>query len=80
MPPDDGEDSSWDEGNLAVVREGRVLLLEFKEGDAGGGWDIKIKAELATVGAVYALEEIHGFLAVAAGSKVCSKLPFPLPW
>ncbi|OWZ42004.1 DNA damage-binding protein 1 [Cryptococcus neoformans C23] len=70
LPPDDGEDSSWDEGNLAVVREGRVLLLEFKEGDAGSGWDIKVKAELATVGAVYALEEIHGFLAVAAGSKL----------
>ncbi|KAE8541647.1 hypothetical protein D1P53_001817 [Cryptococcus gattii VGV] len=69
LPSDDGEDSSWDEGNLAIVKEGRVLLLEFK-GDAGGGWDIKIKAELTTVGAVYALEEIHGFLAVAAGSKL----------
>ncbi|ODN74495.1 hypothetical protein L202_06876 [Cryptococcus amylolentus CBS 6039] len=66
LPEEEGD--SWDEGNLAVVKEGRVLL--FKAEQESGQWRLGLEMEVSTVGAVYALETIHGFLAVAAGSEL----------
>ncbi|WVQ75561.1 hypothetical protein IAR50_005188 [Cryptococcus sp. DSM 104548] len=66
LPEEEGD--SWDEGNLAVVKEGRVLL--FKAEQESEQWRLGLEMEVSTVGAVYALETIHGFLAVAAGSEL----------
>ncbi|KAK8849708.1 hypothetical protein IAR55_005043 [Kwoniella newhampshirensis] len=68
LPPDSEDGSAWDDGNLIHVSEGRVLLVEPKvDGDM---CTLRTVAQIATGGPVYDLAVIHGFLAIAAGSKV----------
>ncbi|OCF33570.1 hypothetical protein I316_04642 [Kwoniella heveanensis BCC8398] len=71
--PSDMDESYDDDESLVNVKEGRLLLLEV---DVRAGAiedptaDVTVKAELQTIGPVYDIATIHGFLAVAAGSKV----------
>ncbi|WWD20338.1 hypothetical protein CI109_104814 [Kwoniella shandongensis] len=68
LPPDSEDEPAWDDESLVNVREGRVVLVEPKsEGDQ---YVMRVVAAIPTVGPVYDLAVIHGFLAIAAGSKV----------
>jgi len=55
---------------MIYAREGRLHLIEPKK---EGSWQIGVKTTVETVGAVHDVTVIHGFLAVAAGSKVSSR-------
>ncbi|WVO14336.1 hypothetical protein L204_101968 [Cryptococcus depauperatus] len=69
LPPDNDDDSAWDEGNLAVVRRGRILLIKrIRVGQ--GNWTLEVESETETVGAVYDLTHFQNLLVVASGSKV----------
>lgn len=52
---------------MLYAREGRLRLVEPTKDRA---WQIVVKTTLETVGAVHDVTVIHGFLAVAAGSRV----------
>ncbi|WVQ78968.1 hypothetical protein IAT38_001060 [Cryptococcus sp. DSM 104549] len=68
LPPDTTDDPTWDSGSLVAVKEGRLLLVEAKsESDE---WKLDIITTLPTAGPVYDFAVIHGFLALAAGSKL----------
>nr|WVH01967.1 DNA damage-binding protein 1 [Naematelia aurantialba] len=71
FPSDDEFDEAVYVGPSALVnaKAGRVLLVEPKL-LADNEWDMRIHIPIRTVGAVHDLAVIHGFLAVAAASKV----------
>lgn len=65
---DDDEDD-FDETH-ARAKEGRVLLISPDYDQPPARWTINTECELKTVGAVRDITTVHGFLAVAAASKV----------
>ncbi|WVQ95773.1 hypothetical protein IAU59_002872 [Kwoniella sp. CBS 9459] len=72
LPPDSAE--SYDDAeSLVSVKEGRLILANVSvrdEAKEGLTADVSVTVELKTIGPVYDVAMIHGFLAVAAGSKV----------
>lgn len=52
------------------AKEGRVLLISPNFDQPPAKWTINIETEIKTVGAVKDITTIHGFLAIAASSKV----------
>jgi len=72
-PPEDDGDLPYGADQTVSARDGRFLLVEprSKSGPDGEAvWSCDILESLTTVGPVHDLEVIHGFLAVAASSKV----------
>lgn len=71
FPSEDEMDEFTHGGTTITAKEGRVLLIEPKSNESEANWEIELKASMDTVGPVHDVKVIHGFLAVAAGSKVC---------
>ena len=75
-------DESTFTGSAAVIhaREGRVLLVEPRmgvvDGVDGEEWKVEVVCVEKTVGPVHALAVLHGFLVIAAASKVSPSLTF----
>ncbi|ORY34709.1 CPSF A subunit region-domain-containing protein [Naematelia encephala] len=80
FPSDDDFDEAVYVGSSAMVnsREGRVLLIEPKL-RADEEWDVRALATIKTVGPVHDIEVIHGFLVIAAASKVTLYRLDPIP-
>jgi hypothetical protein len=72
FPKDDDMDEFTHTDTALTAREGHVLIVEpRKDGD---GWEIAVIVKADTVGAVHDVKAIHGFLAIASGSRVGHKL------
>lgn len=76
-PAEDDDDLPYGADTTVSAREGRFLLIEPRTCSTsntvdsdGATWRCDILESLATVGPVHDVEVIHGFLAVAAASKV----------
>ena len=65
-----GDDEDDFDDTHARAKEGRVLLISPDFDQPPARWTINTECELKTVGAVRDITTIHGFLAVAAASKV----------
>jgi hypothetical protein len=63
----DSDPGLYGEG-LVTAKEGKMYLFEPFKND--NGWDLRLVTLMKTIGPVYDIEVIHGFLTVAAGSKV----------
>nr|XP_018260261.1 uncharacterized protein I303_07178 [Kwoniella dejecticola CBS 10117]OBR82419.1 hypothetical protein I303_07178 [Kwoniella dejecticola CBS 10117] len=79
--PTDEEDGGADleEDNHTNVKEGRLLLIDIVNNTSKTKHELKVVVEKVIEGPVYDLEVIHGFLAVAAGSKVTINRLSPSP-
>ncbi|WVF68077.1 hypothetical protein IAT40_002840 [Kwoniella sp. CBS 6097] len=74
--PADLDEILDDEESLVNVKEGRLLLVDVnvrRDAPEGPTADVNVVVESKTIGPVYDVAMIHGFLAVAAGSKVSVK-------
>lgn len=72
FPKDDDMDEFTHTDTALTAREGHVLIVEpRKDGD---GWEIAVIVKADTVGAVHDVKAIHGFLAIASGSRVGPKV------
>jgi DNA damage-binding protein 1 len=69
FPNDQDADNYTLSGTALSAKEGRLLLVEAVS-DTKGEWSIRLAVNMTLGGAVYDSKAIHGFLAVAAGSKV----------
>nr|XP_019009308.1 uncharacterized protein I206_05956 [Kwoniella pini CBS 10737]OCF48089.1 hypothetical protein I206_05956 [Kwoniella pini CBS 10737] len=76
--PSDEEDEDV-EDSYTNVKEGRLLLIDIIKSDSNKEQNLKVIVEKTTEGPVYDLEVIHGFLAVAAGSKLTINRLSPSP-
>ena len=63
------DEDDFDETH-ARAKEGRVLLISPDFDQPPARWTINTECEIKTVGAVRDITTIHGFLAIAAASKV----------
>ena len=67
--PSDGEMDEFTHGGSSVTaKEGHLLLIDPRQ--SADGWEIAVIVKVDTVGPVYDVKVIHGFLAAAAGSRV----------
>lgn len=71
FPKDDDMDEFTHTDTALTAREGHVLVVEPRK---DGEWEIAVIVKADTVGAVHDVKAIHGFLAIASGSRVGHKL------
>lgn len=62
------EGDEFTHGNTINAKAGRIHLIEPRK--TGDAWQMTVKTTFETIGPVHDVKVIHGFLAVAAGSKV----------
>ncbi|WVW86882.1 hypothetical protein I302_108937 [Kwoniella bestiolae CBS 10118] len=80
LPSDEEETNEYDDDSYINVKQGRLLLLDILQKDEHGQeWEFRVVVEKMVEGPVYDLEVLHGFLAVASGSKVTINRLSPNP-
>ncbi|WWC95424.1 hypothetical protein V866_002287 [Kwoniella sp. B9012] len=79
LPSDEEEKNEYDDEDSYInVKQGRLMLIDILQNEKQE-WEFKVVVEKTVEGPIYDLEVVHGFLAVASGSKVSINRLSPNP-
>ncbi|OCF61827.1 hypothetical protein L486_01489 [Kwoniella mangroviensis CBS 10435] len=79
LPSDEEDKDEYDDENSYInVKQGRLMLIDITQNEKQE-WEFKVVVEKTVEGPIYDLEVVHGFLAVASGSKVSINRLSPNP-